>query len=270
MGFSLVSILGGSQQGFPGAFCEDTLLVGTIKTNQNDFAPNGGGGPLSYVNASVWDITPQADITITGMKGGVAGRRVTIVNSGDFGITLAQDDAGSDELNRFNFSLTIQSATSAVIQWSRTIQRWVLVSQGSTAPNAINGATQIAFDGMTELDYGGASIQAGNGDAGAKTGGTIGMFAGASTDGFGGNINIATGQSDAGDELIGTLNIQFGNNVWLTGSFANGVVLAAGIKLGFFGAAAVDKQSITGATTQLQVDSIVAALVALGLVSDDR
>ncbi len=40
--------------------------------------------------------------------------------------------------------------------------------------------------------------------------------------------------------------------------------------IGFFDASPVPKQSITGATTQEQVDSLVAALVALGLVTDDR
>lgn len=39
---------------------------------------------------------------------------------------------------------------------------------------------------------------------------------------------------------------------------------------GFLGAAPVTRQSITGATTQDQVDSLVAALVAFGFVSDDR
>lgn len=40
--------------------------------------------------------------------------------------------------------------------------------------------------------------------------------------------------------------------------------------LGFFGAPPVGQQSIVGVTTQDQVDSIVAALVALGFVTDDR
>lgn len=39
---------------------------------------------------------------------------------------------------------------------------------------------------------------------------------------------------------------------------------------GFLGAPLVTRQSITGATTQDQVDSLVAALVAFGLVTDDR
>jgi hypothetical protein len=50
---------------------------------------------------------------------------------------------------------------------------------------------------------------------------------------------------------------------------------AAGIRingaaLGFFDAGPVARPTITGATTQLQVDSLVSALVALGLVVDGR
>jgi hypothetical protein len=40
--------------------------------------------------------------------------------------------------------------------------------------------------------------------------------------------------------------------------------------IGFLGADVVTRRSITGTTTQEQVDSLVAALVALGLCSDDR
>lgn len=40
--------------------------------------------------------------------------------------------------------------------------------------------------------------------------------------------------------------------------------------IGFLGAAPVTRPSITGASTQDQLDSLVAALVALGLVTDDR
>jgi hypothetical protein len=40
--------------------------------------------------------------------------------------------------------------------------------------------------------------------------------------------------------------------------------------IGFLGAARVSRPSITGSTTGEQIDSLVAALVALGLVSDER
>lgn len=41
-------------------------------------------------------------------------------------------------------------------------------------------------------------------------------------------------------------------------------------QIGFLGALPVNRQEISGATTQDQVDSLVAALVALGLVNDIR
>lgn len=50
---------------------------------------------------------------------------------------------------------------------------------------------------------------------------------------------------------------------------ADGLQLGASA-LGFFQAAPVARPSITGATVQEQIDSLVSALVALGLVSDDR
>ena len=48
-----------------------------------------------------------------------------------------------------------------------------------------------------------------------------------------------------------------------------GVSLAASA-IGFFSASPVARPTITGATTQQQVDSLVSALVALGLVTDGR
>ena len=50
---------------------------------------------------------------------------------------------------------------------------------------------------------------------------------------------------------------------------ASGLSLV-GVKLGFYNAAPVARPVITGATTQQQVDSLVSALVALGLVTDGR
>jgi hypothetical protein len=41
-------------------------------------------------------------------------------------------------------------------------------------------------------------------------------------------------------------------------------------KMGFFGAAPIAQPSVTGVTTQDQVDALVDALAGLGLVTDDR
>lgn len=265
MGFSLVSILGGSQASYPGAFCEDTLVVGTLQADQNNFAPNGGGGPLNYTNASVWDITPLGgSISITGMKGGVKGRRVTIMNSSpDWNLVIAQEDAGSDAVNQFNFGITIEPTRAIVVQYSGILSKWVLVGSGTSA-SQIQGASII-----TDTDeWDGAQVSAGNGVEGVSGGAAL-ITGGFASTGNGGNVTIATGLSGAGAAFNGQLNIQLGNDIALTLD-DNGASWAATVKQGFFGAAPVVKQSITGATTQLQVDSIVAALVAFGLVSDDR
>lgn len=64
-----------------------------------------------------------------------------------------------------------------------------------------------------------------------------------------------------GASLVGTIRLSI-NDV------PNVQVDVTGI--GFYGAAPVARPAITGATTQLQVDSLVSALVALGLVTDAR
>jgi hypothetical protein len=73
----------------------------------------------------------------------------------------------------------------------------------------------------------------------------------------------------------GACNISGSSSVslaWSAGAVnmtAAGIAIGAG-SIGFFDAVPALQQSITGATTQDQVDSLVAALVALGLATDDR
>jgi hypothetical protein len=47
-------------------------------------------------------------------------------------------------------------------------------------------------------------------------------------------------------------------------------VVDGAVCMGFFGAEPIPHPSVTGTTTQQQVDSLVAALTALGLVTDNR
>jgi hypothetical protein len=84
--------------------------------------------------------------------------------------------------------------------------------------------------------------------------------------------------ADAGEIDIttpGACNISGSSSVsiaWSAGAVnmtAAGVAIGAA-SIGFFDAVPAPQQSITGATTQDQVDSLVAALVALGLATDDR
>jgi hypothetical protein len=94
--------------------------------------------------------------------------------------------------------------------------------------------------------------------------------------GSGGSVNVG-----AGDFSTYKVGFAAGPNGFIVGVLESGIALqvqASGYDtggggvpcIGMFGATPVPRQSITGATTQDQVDSLVAALVAFGLVSDDR
>lgn len=264
MGFKLFSPSSGSQP-FPGATCDDVLDVGSVRTDQNNFAP-GPAGSFTFENASTWEIDCQLAFVLSGMQGGYKGRRVVLVNVGIDNISIPNESNDSAAANRFNFSATILAGACIVVQYSGILSRWVLVAGGSSPASSLSSGSE--FDGADEWD--GASVSLTNGSQAGNAGGSILLSGGFSNVGFGGNITLATGHSDAGDAFVGNFQVQLGNNVWLTVDFVTGASFAAGIPLGFFGAAPVGVQSITGATTQLQVDSIVAALVAFGLVTDDR
>jgi hypothetical protein len=94
--------------------------------------------------------------------------------------------------------------------------------------------------------------------------------------GSGGSVNVG-----AGDFATYKVGFAAGPNGFIVGVLESGIALqvqAAGYDpggggvpcIGMFGATPVPRQSITGVTEALQIESIIAALVAFGLVSDDR
>ncbi len=260
MGFSLNSPSSGAQA-FQGATCDDALQALGLTGQQNNFAPETRA-TVDYRNASMWELGSTENVTITGMKGGIRGRRVTLVNTSGFEIYFSTEDGNSDEANRFNFEATLFEGKGITIQYSGILSRWILVGAGEQATSSLVGASE-----GTDGDYGGAFISAGRGNAGTQQGGTVMLQGGVSADGQGGDVQILTGVGVA----PGSFTVQLGNTGWLAVVDDAGQPSATFTgKLGFFGAAAVAQQSITGATTQDQVDSIVAAGVALGFWTDDR
>jgi len=86
-----------------------------------------------------------------------------------------------------------------------------------------------------------------------------------------GSIDLTSGDALSG-ATIGlnagaSLNLVSGGTMQLN---ANTSVQVSSTTLAFFNSDPVVKQTITGATAQLQIDSIVAALVAYGLAIDGR
>lgn len=266
MGFTLSSPSSGAQP-FQGATCDDVLDVGEIGADQNDFAPTSAGS-LTYQNASTWEIYCSLALTLSGMKGGIKGRRVVLTNVGVDNITIPNESESSEAANRFNFSTVLLAGNSITVQYSGILSRWVLVAMGANAAQGLQGAS-VVVGGMTPGEWQGGNVTCNNGTEGIAGGVSISGGA-ASPTGFGGNITIAGGFSEEG--FNGSIILQSGNDLFATIVSSGGEKTAAftAWKLGFNDAAPVAKQSITGATTQLQVDSLVAALVAFGLVSDDR
>jgi hypothetical protein len=75
---------------------ESIFSPAQITANQNDYDPLFGSGRQS----SIWRINSDAARNITGIAGGWSGRRLTLINTGGFIITLTNDDALSAAGNR--------------------------------------------------------------------------------------------------------------------------------------------------------------------------
>ena len=265
MGFNLASKSGGAQS-YPGATCDDLLVTETLPTgNNNNYAPGFGGG-IDYSNASTWELRAFAGAVITGIQGGLKGRRIVLINNGDNDIAISGESDQSDPENIFNFSMSIAAGSAVTIQYSGILSKWMLVAQGSNSATVLRGASATGPD---DAQWEGGSVQV---SAGATDqGGGVLINGGAATPtGFGGNVTIATGFSEEG--FNGQLILQLGNDLMATATNSGGTKALAftAWNLGFNGATPVPIQSITGTTEQEQIDSIVAALVAFGFVTDDR
>lgn len=256
MGLAFISTNGGAQK-FQGATCDDSLYAVGLVGDQENFGPETRGA-VDYRNASTWEIASNAAIIIGGIKGGIRGRRIVLNNVGAFTISL-ENSGLSDPENEFDFSVYLDPGACVVIQYSGILSKWILVSNSN--PDELVGA-----DASTDAgDNRGAVVSASPAFAGDPgSGGGVQISGGASDHGVAGSVEIFPGSTQDGTPGHFMVRTLFDGN--LIDAFSDAAVL----KIGFLGAPAVARQSITGATTQLQVDSLVAALVALGFATDDR
>jgi hypothetical protein len=98
------------------------ITPATLTGSVNDYDP-----PLGR-NNTVWRLASDASRNITGIAGGVDGRRLTILNIGAFDIVLKDQDAASAAANRFELSadVTVGANTSAALIYDETSARWRL------------------------------------------------------------------------------------------------------------------------------------------------
>lgn len=107
-----------------------------ITANQNDY------NPTDLAIAETLYLTTDAARTITGLAGGAAGSRKTIVNRGGFDITLSSQNVLSTAGNRFLFEadVVIRPSGSMELQYSATDTRWMRATGGtkfSTVPQEL-------------------------------------------------------------------------------------------------------------------------------------
>jgi hypothetical protein len=92
----------------------------SISTDQNNYVPG---------NYDILRLNPTADITITGLRGGVKGRFLRIFNVGNFEISLSHQDTSSLPENRFvtptGFTSIISSGEETVLYYDLTQERWI-------------------------------------------------------------------------------------------------------------------------------------------------
>lgn len=121
----------------------NTIAPAQITSDQNNYAPTGNA------TASVWELSTDANRTITGIAGGFAGRYLLLVNAGSFAITISDADAGSDAANQFK---TIDFA------WTRIeVRGAVLLRHDGTAWQVLTDrptrATQSVMESATGFNY---------------------------------------------------------------------------------------------------------------------
>ncbi len=105
-------------------------------TPQNDYNPTG------LTNCSVLRISASSPVTITGLAGGVDGRRLTLINTNVIPITITSEDLLSVADNRFalgGVNARLVSGAVLGIVYDGTISRWRVNSAtaGAATPGGL-------------------------------------------------------------------------------------------------------------------------------------
>lgn len=135
------------------------LAPSQITADRNDWAPT------DFALAETMFVTSDAARTITGIAGGYAGARRTIVNRGAFDITLSNANVASSAANRFLFEsdIVIRANGAVELQYSATDSRWMRANGGtkvSTIPQdfVLSGYLTPAQITSNQNDYAPAGV----------------------------------------------------------------------------------------------------------------
>ncbi|MEH2468844.1 hypothetical protein V1281_001900 [Nitrobacteraceae bacterium AZCC 2161] len=111
----------------------NALTPPTLSANTNNWAPTGlSTATVIYASAS----TP---VNITGLTGGVEGRKIKIYNSGGNAITLKNGSGSSSAANQFAFTndVVLYPAQAVTLRYSAGVSLWRLEDSGCTTFTAV-------------------------------------------------------------------------------------------------------------------------------------
>lgn len=94
------------------------LSPSQITSNQNDYNPTG------LLAAQTLRINSDARRTISGLQAAFTGKKLTVMNVGDFPIVFSFQDTNSSANNRFAFGTTLGGGQVMNIQYDGTTGRW--------------------------------------------------------------------------------------------------------------------------------------------------
>lgn len=157
-------------------FDTGAISPAALAANVNDYAPTG------FAGCNKMRLTSTSAVSITGLAGGAAGRRVDIINVGTNNIVLTNQSVASTPANQFNIgaNITIGAQQAVELWYDGTTNCWEALAAPGTGGGGAAGAL-LAVNNLSDVNsvttsrsnLGLGSIATQAASAVAITGGTI-------------------------------------------------------------------------------------------------
>jgi hypothetical protein len=208
-----------------------TTSSGSLVTQKGtDYSTTGSSNDVSFGSGSLYRLTGATAQTITGIAGGVDGRRLTLINAGANAAIIANNSGSSIAANRITTgtgaSITLPSGGSINLVYDSAASLWRVIGSVSTTSNfvTLQGSTPGTAD-TGNLNISGTGIAANlQGTTSVKTALLDTVSAGTLNIGTTTATAISIGGSGITTTFTGTLVVGSGGNTMTITS--TGYVLA--------------------------------------------
>lgn len=284
-----------------GAGAALTLSVGTEKfilngiispasfgTNQDNY------NPASLSTSSTIEVEPTANVNLTGLQGGEAGRIIILQNVGNFTLSIISESVSSTDGNRFLLAdpiLYLRKNAGIIIQYDAGIEKWRAIGNSShslrsvtyeyTTPQTNTDVDILEGTQMVEI----LCIGAGGGGGSGRKGAAASVRCGGGGGGAGGvshqtfsitelgtpaqlRIDVGTGGTGGAAQATNSTNGNVGTGAGATVVQTTGnvdIVTAAGGNAGGGGTASAGTGGTAGAQTMFVSGTGATASVSGGV-----